>query len=173
MSSGKKPVMSNLSHIIVNTAEQRLYCIDHEGNILTEYPVSTSINGTGNQNGSYKTPLGKHSIAQKIGKGCAINEVFIGRQPQGVLEQLVLAGTDLPQDIITSRILWLQGMEEGVNKGEGIDSFQRYIYIHGTNEEDKIGQPASHGCVRMRNKDVIELFDLVDEGCKVFIQETL
>lgn len=165
--------MSDLSHIIVNINKQRLYCIDQQDSIITEYPVSTSIFGIGNQNGSFKTPLGEHTIAQKIGDGCAINEVFIGRQPLGVLQDLIAAEKELPQDIITSRILRLQGEEPGLNKGEGIDSYLRYIYIHGTSEEEKIGKPASHGCVRMCNKDVIELFDLVDEGCRVLIQETL
>ena len=165
--------MSDISHIIVSIDKQRLYCIGHQGNILIEYPVSTSIYGVGNQNGSFKTPLGEHSIAQKIGAGCTINEVFVGRQAKGVLQALKLANIPLPDDIITSRILWLKGEETGLNKGDGIDSYQRYIYIHGTSEEDKIGTPASHGCVRMRNKDVIELFDLVDEGCKVLIREKI
>jgi len=163
--------MSKASHIIVNIARQQLYCLDNQDNLLSEYPVSTSSFGTGNQNGSFKTPLGEHSIAQKIGDGCAINEVFIGRQAQGVLDDLRAANIDLPDDIITSRILWLKGQQPGVNQGKDIDSYQRYIYIHGTPDEEKIGTPASHGCVRMRNKDVIELFDLVGEGCRVLIQE--
>ena len=168
--------MSKISCIIINIDQQRMYCLDHSGNKFCDYPVSTSSLGTGNQNGSYKTPLGRHSIAQKIGSGCAINEVFVGRQPLGVLDDLIKANEVIPDDIISSRILWLQGEETGLNKGEnsqgeGIDSFQRYIYIHGTSEEEKIGQPASHGCVRMRNIDVIKLFDLVDEGCQVLIQK--
>lgn len=165
--------MSQVNHIIVNIGEQRLYCLDQHEKILHEYPVSTSSFGVGNQDGSYKTPPGKHSIAQKIGDGCAINEVFIGRQPQGVLDDLIAANKELPDDIISSRILWLKGCEQELNQGEGIDSYQRYIYIHGTSEENKIGSPASHGCVRMRNKDVIELFDLVKEGCIVDIRETI
>lgn len=163
--------MSQISHIIVKVNQQKLYCCNDEEKVLFEYPVSTSIFGMGNQNGSFKTPLGEHSIAQKIGAGCAINEVFTGREPQGVLEVLQAESKSLPEDIITSRILWLQGMEPGVNNGEGIDSYQRYIYIHGTTEEEKIGTPASHGCVRMRNQDVIDLFNRVDEGCRVLIQE--
>jgi len=168
--------MSRISYIIVNIDQQRLYCMDHDKNKISDYPVSTSSLGSGNQNGSYQTPLGVHSIAQKIGKGCSVNEVFVGRQPLGILDDLVAAEENLPDDIISSRILWLKGEEPGVNKGnnnqgELIDSYQRYIYIHGTSEEDKIGIPASHGCVRMKNKDVIELFDLVDEGCKVIIKE--
>ncbi len=148
-----------------------MYCMDTSEHVLMEYPVSTSRYGIGNENGSFRTPLGEHSIAQKIGAGCRINEVFIGRQPQGVLEELKQGGASLPEDIITSRILWLKGLEPGINQGEGIDSFERYIYIHGTSEEELIGQAASHGCVRMRNKDVIELFDNVDENCRVLIQE--
>jgi len=163
--------MPKIDHIIVAVNKQLMSCLDKQDNVLYEYPVSTASLGTGNQNGSFKTPLGMHSIAQKIGSGCAINEVFIGRQAIGVLEDLISAKHDLPEDIITSRILWLQGEEPGNNQGEGIDSFQRYIYIHGTSDEDKIGVPASHGCVRMRNRDVIELFDLVDEGCQVLIQK--
>ncbi len=168
--------MSQVNHIIVNIGEQRLYCIDRHEKIVCEYPVSTSGYGTGNQDGSFKTPLGKHSIAQKIGEGCAVNEIFIARKAQGVQDDLLKAKKKLPQDIISSRILWLQGLEPGLNQGrnnqgDSIDSYLRYIYIHGTAEEDKIGQPVSHGCVRMRNKDVIELFDLVEEGCQVIIEE--
>lgn len=163
--------MSQISHIIVKVNQQKLYCCDDQEKVLLEFPVSTSSLGIGNQNGSFKTPLGEHIIAQKIGADCAINEVFVGRVPQGVLEVLQAENKPLPEDIITSRILWLRGMEPGVNNGEGIDSYQRYIYIHGTAEEEKIGTPASHGCVRMRNQDVIDLFNRVDEGCRVIIQE--
>ncbi len=168
--------MSLVSYIIVNIDQQRLYCMDQNDKKLYDYPVSTSKLGVGNLSGSFKTPLGEHSIAQKIGEGCAINEVFVGRQPIGVLQSLLDAKRSLPDDIISSRILWLQGEEPGLNKGDNnnaeiIDSYQRYIYIHGTSEERKIGQPASHGCVRMCNKDIIELFDLVEEGCKVFIRQ--
>jgi len=163
--------MSQINHIIVKISQQKLYCCSSEEKVLFEYPVSTSSYGIGNKNGSFKTPLGEHSIAQKIGDNCAVNEVFVGRVPQGVLEDLQAKGDTLPEDIITSRILWLQGLEPGVNNGEGIDSYHRYIYIHGTAEEEKIGVPASHGCVRMRNQDVIDLFNQVDEGCRVLIQE--
>lgn len=163
--------MSRISHIIIKINQQKLYCCDDEEKVVFEYPVSTSSFGIGNQNGSFKTPLGEHSIAQKIGADCAINEVFIGRAPQGELEVLQAEGQTLPEDIITSRILWLEGREPGVNNGEGIDSHQRYIYIHGTPEEEKIGIPASHGCIRMRNRDVVDLFNHVDEGCRVLIQE--
>ena len=176
--SGKSNSLSMLEvrHIIINIAEQRLYCIDRNENIFRKYLISTASLGCGNQEGSFKTPLGKHSIAQKIGDGCPINEVFVGREAQGVLSDLQKLDKPLPDDIITSRILWLKGEQDTINqgvnnKGELIDSYQRYIYIHGTSEESKIGAPASHGCIRMRNKDVIELYDLVKEGCYVDIQE--
>ena len=168
--------MLHISYIIVNIDQQRLFCLDHDKNKISDYPISTSSFGLGNKNGSYQTPLGVHSIAQKIGDGCSINEVFVGREPLGVLDELITSGVGLPGDIVSSRILWLKGEEPGVNsgnnnQGELVDSYQRYIYIHGTSEEDKIGKPASHGCVRMKNKDVIELFDMVDVGCKVIINE--
>ncbi len=163
--------MSPISHLIVNISQQKLYALDAQNKLQCEYAISSSRFGTGNQNGSFKTPLGEHSIAQKIGAGCAADEVFIGRQPQGQLAELTKNGAALPEDIITARILRLQGLQDGLNKGEGIDSYERYIYIHGTADEAAIGHPASHGCIRMFNKDVIELYDLLDEGCRVSIEE--
>lgn len=162
--------MSAVNRIIVDVSQQKLFALNSQQQVLLEYAVSTSRYGTGNEDGSFKTPLGEHSIAQKIGDGCASEEVFIGRQPQGLLSELQAVGRNLPEDIITARILRLQGLEPGINQGDGIDSYQRYIYIHGTADEASIGRPASHGCVRMRNDDVIELFDQVETGCRVFIQ---
>jgi len=158
-----------MNKIIVNIGEQRLYLMSPSSHPITDYPVSTSMYGVGNENGSYKTPLGKHGIAEKIGTGCAMTEVFVGRQPIGQFDVLQAGGHALPEDVIMCRILRLKGLEPGLNQGEAIDSYLRYIYIHGTSEENKIGQPASHGCVRLRNKDMIELFDRVDEGCQVNI----
>ena len=132
--------------------------------------ISTSKYGVGNEEGSYKTPTGKHCVAEKIGADVSINEVFVGRKPQGVLDELKNTGTDLPEDIITSRIIWLKGLEPGFNQGGNVDSYERYIYIHGTDEEEKIGSPASHGCIRMRNDDVIDLFDQIEEGCEVILE---
>ncbi len=162
--------MSPVSRIIVDVSQQKLFALNPQQQVLFEYAVSTSRYGAGNQDGSFKTPLGEHSIAQKIGDGCASDEVFVGRQPQGLLSHLQASGTVLPEDIITARILRLQGLQPGINQGDGIDSYQRYIYIHGTADEASIGLPASHGCVRMRNDDVIELFDQVESGCRVTIQ---
>jgi len=156
--------------LVVSVAQQRLSLM--RGNqLIKEYPVSTSRYGTGSEDGSFRTPLGAHRIREKHGAGEPVNQVFTGRQPIGVLDDLLASGQALPDDIITSRILWLEGLEPGTNCGEGIDSYARYIYIHGTNEEQQIGTPASHGCIRMRNRDVIELFDQVETGTRVDITQ--
>ena len=144
---------------------------DEDGTLLHEYPVSTSKYGTGCQNGSEKTPLGLHRIADKLGGAMPVNEVFIGRIPQGSLEECIERDVDLPDDVIMSRIMWLEGMEPGRNKGGYVDTYQRYIYIHGTNHEDQIGTPTSIGCIRMRNQDVVDLFRLVEVGSEVLIEE--
>ena len=145
--------------------------LDEDGTVLHEYPVSTSKYGTGCQNGSEKTPLGLHRIADKLGGAMPVNEVYIGRVPQGNLDECIERGVDLPDDVIMSRIMWLEGMEPGRNKGGYVDTYQRYIYIHGTNHEDQIGTPSSIGCIRMRNQDVVDLFRLVDVGSEVLIEE--
>ncbi len=155
--------------ITVKISEQLLR-LSEDDELLAEFPVSTSAYGIGNSDGSFQTPTGHHRICEKIGESMAEDEVFIGRQPQGRLTELKNKGVDLPSDIITARILRLQGQEPGVNKGQGIDSYQRYIYIHGTADEARIAQPVSHGCVRMRNKDIIELFDKVDVNTDVWIE---
>lgn len=160
-----------MNSINVNIAEQQLTLLDEEGSVLRQYPVSTSKYGTGSQQGSEKTPLGLHRIKDKIGGAMPVNEVFFGRVPQGSLEECQQRGAELPEDVIMSRILWLEGMEPGRNQGGYVDSFQRYIYIHGTNHEDDIGTPASIGCIRMRNQDVVDLYRLVDIGSEVLIVE--
>ena len=163
--------MSNNVSLLIKISEQKLYLLDELEEVIQQYMVSTSKYGVGSEEGSFKTPAGKHRISEKIGETAPRNEVFIGRQGQGVLEDLQAQKIDLPEDIITSRILWLTGLESGINQGGNMDTHQRYIYIHGTPEEDKIGIPVSHGCIRMRNDDVIDLFDQVDAGCEVIIEE--
>ncbi len=141
-----------------------------EGKTIRSYAVSTSRFGVGNEEGSYKTPPGRHRVAGKAGAGAPAGTVFRERARTG---EVVLPGPSSPLssgDAITSRILRLEGLEPGVNRGEGIDSLARCIYIHGTPEESRIGIPASHGCIRMRNADVIELFDLVETGTEVVIE---
>lgn len=161
--------MNNIKIII---DKQLLILHDENGEVLREYPVSTSRYGTGCHQGSEKTPLGLHRIADKLGGAMPVNEVFIGRLPHGSLEECIARGVELPDDVIMSRILWLEGMEPGRNKGGYVDTYQRYIYIHGTNHEDKIGTPASIGCIRMRNDDIVDLFRLVEVGSEVDIVES-
>jgi lipoprotein-anchoring transpeptidase ErfK/SrfK len=153
--------------IIVDISEQKLYLHCNYANGKQEvkiYPVSTSKYGIGSEANSYKTPLGLHRIENKIGHGAEANTIFKARRNTG---RKAIINTPGSGDSITSRIMWLKGLEPGKNSGKGIDSYQRYIYIHGTREENKIGQVASYGCIRMYNKDVIELFDRVDEGTTV------
>lgn len=152
--------------ILVNISKQKLYLIEKD-KVIREYPVSTSMYGTGNKEGSYKTPLGLHRVYRLIGKGLKEDTVFVGRKPAGKIRDL----RGKKEDAITARIIWLEGLEEGINRGKGVDTRERYIYIHGTLEETKIGIPSSKGCIRMRNKDIVELFDLIQEGMLVKIVE--
>lgn len=141
-----------------------------EGQVAGEWVISTASNGLGSQKGSDQTPLGVHRIAQKIGDGAALGSIFKARQNTGRIADILTApGAESSEDNVTTRILWLDGMEPGVNKGGDVDSYTRYIYIHGTDEEGKLGAPASHGCIRMRNRDVIDLFDRVQENTLVLI----
>ncbi len=160
-----------MNSIKVNVAEQQLSLYDSDDQLLQQYSVSTSKYGTGNQNGSEQTPLGLHRIKDKLGGAMPVNEVFIGRVPHGNLDECKERGVELPDDVIMSRILWLEGMEPGRNQGGYVDTYQRYIYIHGTNHEDKIGAPSSIGCIRMRNEDIVNLYRLVEVGSEVLIEE--
>ena len=159
-----------MNSIKINVAEQQLSLYDGGDHLLQQYSVSTSKYGTGNQNGSEQTPLGLHRIKDKLGGAMPVNEVFIGRVPHGNLDECNERGVELPDDVIMSRILWLEGMEPGRNQGGYVDTYQRYIYIHGTNHEDKIGAPSSIGCIRMRNEDIVNLYRLVEVGSEVLIE---
>jgi len=157
--------------IEIDVSEQQLHLYCHYGNNQKEvktYSVSTSKSGIGSRAGSNKTPLGQHVIEQKIGDGASLGTIFKARRNTGRIATLNAPGAG---DLVTTRIMWLRGLEPGKNSGSGIDSYRRYIYIHGTAEENKIGQPASHGCVRMYNRDVIDLFDRVTEGTEVYIKK--
>jgi len=147
-------------------AEQMLYHRNHVG-VWHAYPVSTASNGMGNQKNSFKTPLGKHRICQKIGNHEPIMTAFRARQPVGIYKKDI---DDPNKDWILSRILWLTGTQTGINKRGHVDSHDRYIYIHGTHEEERIGTPASHGCIRMLNEDIIHLYQHVDIGETVIIR---
>lgn len=130
---------------------------------LQSWPVSTSARGLGTAEGSYQTPEGWHRVAERIGDGEPSGRVFRSREPQEIWE-----GEDVDQDLVLTRILWLEGLEVGHNRGSGQDSHDRYIYIHGTNRESEIGQAASKGCVRMRNADVLVLFEAI-RGVETFV----
>ena len=157
------------AHIEVDISEQRLYLI--ENNLIkASYPISTSKYGEGSIQNSFKTPLGEHSIKEMIGEEAEINTIFTSRINTKRSATIIDQYEDTDNDYVTSRIIWLDGEEEGFNKGENVDSFRRYIYIHGTHEEGLIGTKASHGCIRMFNYDVIELFKLVNIGTKVLIR---
>ncbi len=157
--------------LVVDVRSQWLYLFE-SGELVGHFPVSTAERGVGNREGSLQTPLGLHRVDEKIGAEAPRGMIFRGRQPTGELAE-ILEGPDerAARDDVTTRILWLQGLEPGVNQGGDVDSKQRYIYIHGTPEEGRIGRPASHGCVRMTNADVITLFDRVQEGALVDIIE--
>lgn len=160
-------------YLLVSVSEQKMF-YKQQDEILATYPVSTAEKGVGNHSGSLQTPLGLHRVAERFGEGAAIGTWFKGRQSTGRIVEILTEPKKADGDYVTTRILWLQGLEPGVNQGrntEGIvvDSYRRYIYIHGTPEEGLIGQPASHGCVRMLNADVIELFEKVPTGTLVYI----
>ena len=154
--------------IYVSVKEQKMYLIS-KNTIIKTYPVSTAEKGVGNKKNSNKTPYGLHYIKEKLGSETPINGRMVGRVFYGQIATIYNDTTTSITDDITSRILWLGGYEKNLNKGGNVDSYQRYIYIHGTSEEGKIGTPASHGCIRMLNKDVIELYSMTKIGTKVLI----
>jgi L,D-transpeptidase YbiS len=135
--------------------------------IIREYPVSTAKNGTGEKMDSECTPRGKHVIAEKIGEGCPPNTVFVERRPTGEIYSQELRQQQGGRDWILTRILWLNGIEPGKNQGGDVDSYNRFIYIHGSPDDVEMGRPGSRGCIRMRNQDVIELFNQVEAGTTV------
>ena len=156
------------AHIEVDISEQRLYLIENSL-VKASYPISTSKYGEGSIENSFKTPLGEHSIKEMIGEEAKMNTIFTSRINTKRLATIIDQFEDTDNDYVTSRIMWLGGEEDGFNKGGNVDSFRRYIYIHGTHEEGLIGIKASHGCIRMFNYDVVELFNLVGIGTKVLI----
>jgi len=157
--------------IIISASEQRLFLI--ENNKVTEsHIISTAKAGLGSKSGSNKTPLGVHKVSQKFGDGAKVGTIFKSRMnTKRVAEILTAPNAKSNADNVTSRILWLSGMEKGINKGGKVDSHARYIYIHGTDEEGRLGKPASHGCIRMKNTAVIDLFSRVPLGTLVDIIE--
>lgn len=157
MNEPDKKVHATLS-LHVNVPRQMLE-LRKNGQVLREFPISTSRFGLGSEPGSFKTPLGKFAVSEKHGAGAPLGAHFVSRQFTG---SIASPGGD--EDLVLTRILWLEGLEPG-----NANTKDRYIYIHGTNQEHLIGTPASHGCVRMKNADVCELYDLIPEGTPVEI----
>ncbi|MCG8670342.1 MAG: L,D-transpeptidase [Pseudomonadales bacterium] len=156
--------------LIVSINEQQLGLFQGQ-QCLQTWSISTSMYGVGNQENSGMTPLGKHYIRAKIGAEKPLNAVFVGRRFTGEIYSSELAEQHPNRDWILTRILWLCGLEPGVNRLGQVDSMRRYIYIHGTPDSEPMGKPLSHGCVRMRNNDIIALFDRVHVGTQVTIQQ--
>ena len=163
------PLFKDLPELLFVDIESQTLAHLKKGTVLKLYNISSSYYGTGSKVNSLKTPLGKHEIYKKLGANLPINAILKGRVWSGAIADVIEEPIDTEFDHVTSRILWLDGLEIGKNKGKGVDSRNRYIYIHGTAEEGLIGTPASDGCIRMYNRDVIELFDLVDEKAQVWI----
>ena len=167
----KLPAASALAYqrpiILIDATKQLLHCINIDGAQNKTYSISTASNGLGNRFDSFKTPIGIHCIKQKIGAGEPLGMVFSARQATGRVSNKT---DNREEDEITSRILWLDGMEQGFNQGGDHDSSSRYIYIHGTTDEKRIGEPVSAGCIRMKNTDVIDLFEQVVVNDVVIIQ---
>ncbi len=164
----KYPALELENFIYVGVERQKLFLFIN-GQVERVYDVSTSKNGAGTKSGSEQTPIGLHVIEGKYGEGLPKGGVLRGRKFTGRIAEIQTEPISSGSDDITSRVITIKGLEEGINKGGMNDSYKRKIYIHGTAEEGFIGTPASHGCVRMRNDDVIELFDIVEEGTNLII----
>jgi len=156
------------SSINVSISIQKIY-LYRGSKLIRAYPISTSQYGIGNKYGSNKTPLGKHRIYSKIGRNAPIGTIFVKRRKTGKIAKVSRKLQQTDHDFITTRILRLEGLEEGKNRGSNVDTLKRCVYIHGTTAEGLIGKPSSQGCVRMKNKDIVELFDLVRRGFMVDI----
>jgi L,D-transpeptidase YbiS len=155
--------------IEISIKQQVLTLYDDDGGIVSKYPVSTAANGVGCEKDSGCTPEGVHIIRAKIGEGMVPNAVFVGRRPTGEVCTPDLIAEFPDRDWILTRILWLSGKEVGKNRLGNVDTMQRYIYIHGAPDDAQMGKADSHGCIRMRNGDVMTLFDQVSVGTRVFI----
>ena len=155
----------------ISIASQLLTLYDDAGQVLARYPVSTASRGVGEQRGSYCTPRGRHLIRARIGAGQPINTVFVARRPSGEVYSPQLAAAFPERDWILTRILWLSGCELARNRLGPVDTMRRYIYIHGCPDTAALGVPGSHGCIRMRNADLVELFDRVPVYTSVEITE--
>lgn len=156
--------------IEIDIGKQQLVLRDGK-KVLKTYSVSTAKNGAGEKNGSFRTPRGRHIIRAKIGAGQPMNAVFVRRRPTGEVWSRELHEKYPGRDWMLTRILWLSGKEPGRNRLGDVDTMRRYIYLHGTHELAEMGKPGSIGCIRMRNQDIAELFDLVPPYTEVYIRE--
>ena len=154
----------------ISITTQQLSIIEN-GKVIKSYPVSTAKNGAGELRGSQCTPTGWHKIRAKIGTDQPLFSVFIGRRATGEIYSPELGKLNPQRDWILTRLLWLGGLEPGENRYGNVDTTWRYIYIHGSPDELINGVPESHGCIRMKNRDVLELFNKVEAGVKVYIHE--
>ena len=161
--------MNNLQ-LVISVQNQQLDVVDEQQNIIFQTQVATAKNGVGQIQGSECTPLGSHRIRAKIGTACEVNTVFVGRRPTGEIYSAELDAQYPNRDWILTRILWLCGNELGLNRGGEVDTMRRYVYIHGAPDSHPMGVPSSHGCIKMRNTDILSLYDLVDIGTAVTIQ---
>ncbi len=158
--------------IEISVAGQTLQLLDDAGQLLHQYPVSSAAKGVGEQMGSYQTPRGRHRIRARIGDGLPLGAVLRGRRPTGEICTPELMAAQPDRDWILTRILWLCGEEPGKNRGGQVDTMRRYVYIHGTPDSAVLGVPGSHGCIRMRNADMVDLFNRVPVGTPVIISES-
>lgn len=154
--------------IHIDISAQRLQLRDGT-RVVQDCAISSAANGVGESNGSGCTPRGWHTVRIKIGQACAPGTVFVARRPTGEIYSPALRAQFPARDWILTRILWLSGREPGRNRGGSVDTLRRFIYIHGTPDEVPMGVPGSHGCIRMRNADIITLFDRVHAGQRVLI----
>ena len=160
-----------MARININIRLQRLDLLDDKGSIIKRYSISSAKNGVGELNGSFCTPRGRHIVRAKIGAGQPVNAVFVERRPTGEVYSSQLARRFPGRDWILTRILWLSGLERGYNRMGKVDTMRRAIYIHGSPDTADMGMPGSRGCIRMHNRDIVELFDLVPVRTVVEITE--
>jgi lipoprotein-anchoring transpeptidase ErfK/SrfK len=157
--------------IRISISLQQLDLLDDAGKLIKRYAISSAKNGVGEQNGSFRTPRGRHIVRAKIGAGAPFNTVFVERRPTGETYSPELAKRHPRRDWILTRILWLSGLERGYNRLGQVDTMRRAIYIHGSPDTADMGRPGSRGCIRMHNRDIVELFDLVPVRTLVEIRE--
>lgn len=163
--------VQSVMRIEISISHQTLTLFDSFGGVKAKYSISTAANGVGCEKNSGCTPLGEHIIRAKIGEGAVANAVFVGRRQTGEICTPELMAEFPERDWILTRILWLSGKEVGKNRLGNVDTMQRYIYVHGAPDSTEMGKIGSHGCVRMRNSEMVELFDWVDVGMPVVIVE--